>query len=46
MFPRALSVAEVLWSNPSVKIATDAVTERFEHLSCKMRQSGLNVGVL
>jgi hexosaminidase len=46
MFPRVNGIAEVLWSNPAKRATGEEVTQRFEHLACKMRQSGLKVGVL
>lgn len=37
MFPRALAISEVLWSNPTKRDTGDETKNRFDMLACKMR---------
>ena len=46
MYPRALAISEVLWSNPQKRDITPEVIERLDSLGCKLYQSGLKVGAL
>lgn len=46
MYPRALAISEVLWSNPQKREITPEVIERLDSLGCKLYQSGLKVGAL
>lgn len=46
MYPRALAISEVLWSNPAKRDITSAVINRLDSLACKLYQSGLKVGTL
>ena len=44
VWPRSFAAGEVLWSYTGDFTVTQEVRERFNDLSCKMRQLGINSG--
>ena len=44
IWPRAIAVAEVLWSNPKCRIITDVVQARIEGLAAKFYQQDIMIG--
>ena len=43
-WPRAFSAAEVLWTAPKDRTITPELSQRFNDLSCKLRQLGIYAG--
>lgn len=46
IYPRALAIAEVLWSSPADRTPTIQVQQRLDGLACKLRQAGIKSGSL
>ncbi|CAL6049666.1 Beta-N-acetylhexosaminidase [Hexamita inflata] len=46
MYPRALAISEVLWSNPSSRAITQTVIERLGNLNCKLFHAGIKTGTM
>ena len=44
VWPRAIAVAEVLWSNPSSRVITDALQQRIENLGGTLYKGGIMTG--
>ncbi|CAL6079954.1 Beta-N-acetylhexosaminidase [Hexamita inflata] len=46
MYPRALAISEVLWSNPSSRAITQTVIDRLGNLNCKLFHAGIKTGTM
>ena len=46
IWPRAIAISEVLWSEPEDRRITSELKERLNALTCKLRQAGIESGAI